>query len=198
VIINDLDETDSNTDSDSSYSSDGEANLPMHKYRFTRKNHGSGPVKLYLKERFGNWPKHRYKKYKRSHMKKHGIQINYGNIHTKDIKCSLHHEKHQRKRDEHFPIFLMHMMEDLPEHTSFLSLDPQLPVRPIQTDKSPIKTNENERKNRKSRLRKMKNKVKKSLKRTKKETNHITTCEVQVEISSNDSSEISDKEEHLI
>jgi hypothetical protein len=198
VIIKDSDETDSNTDSDSSYISDGEASLPIHNYRFHGKNHGSGPVKLYLKERFGNWPKYRYKKYKRSHMKKHGIQINYGNIHTKDIKCSLHHEKRQRKRDEHFPSFLMHMMEDLPEHTSFLSLDPQHPVRPIQTDKSHIKTNEDERKHRKSRLRKMKNKVKKSLKRTKKETNHITTYEVQVEISIDDSSEISDNEEHLI
>jgi len=166
--------------------SDEESNPYNDKYQSNRKNHGSGPVKLYLKERFSNWPKYPYKKYRKNQMKKRGIPINYGSIHTKEIKYSLKHEKNQRKKDENSSDYLRTMTEDLPNRTSFLSLNPENPILPIQNDRQPrssIKTNENEQKNKRSRsrLRAVKDKFKKTLKRTTNETNYLAIDKEQVE-----------------
>ncbi len=190
VIITDSDETDSiDSDSDSPFMSDGEAIPCYDEYQSDRKNPRSGPVKLYLKEQLSNWPKYHYKKYRLHYMEKHGIQMNYGSIHTKAIKYSLKNEKIQRKQDENSCIYIENMMEDLPKYKSFLSLDSQNPIQSIQKDRtliSPIKTKENEQENRKSpsKLHKMKNKFKKTLKQTKSYTNHLTIAKEQVPITS--------------
>lgn len=102
-------------------------------------------------------------------MKKHGIQMNYGSIHTKEIRCALKYEKDQRQNDE-----------VLPKRTSFLSLDPENSILPIQISRRlvpSIKPNENEEKNRssRSRLRTMKDKFKQKLKRTTNEQVEITS-----------------------
>ncbi|CAF3513215.1 unnamed protein product [Adineta steineri] len=161
ISLNDSNETDS-VSSDSSEIND----------------HGLGPVKLYLKERLSTRPKYRYKKLRQTHMKKHGIPINYGNIQTKEIKHSLKHEKLQRKYTEEPSSYLTNMMEDVPKSISFLSLDPQHPV-------SPITTNAHRRRS-KPRLYRVRNKFHNSLKRTKKQPNYIITKKEQTEIVSND------------
>ena len=38
----------------------------------------------------------------RKQLKPHGIEISYGNVHTKDIKDSLKDEKHERKKQQKF------------------------------------------------------------------------------------------------
>jgi hypothetical protein len=159
-------------------------------YQSNKKNHGSGPVKLYLKETFSNWPKDRYQKYRESQMKKHGIPMNYGSIHTKEIRYTLKHENNQRKKDENTSNHLRKTTEDLPNRISFLSLDPENVILPIQIDRrsrSSIKTtNENEQKTKRSRsrLRTMKDKFKKTLKRTTNDTNHLAIDTERVEITS--------------
>ncbi|CAF0749054.1 unnamed protein product [Didymodactylos carnosus] len=61
--------------------------------------HHKGPFREYLEETVKQWqPKHYLKQYKRSRMKKHDGQITYGNVHTKQIKRSLKHEKHLRQK----------------------------------------------------------------------------------------------------
>ncbi len=97
------------------------------------RTHDSGPLKHYLKERLTNWPKHRYKKHQKHRMIKHQMPINYGSIHTKEIRDSLRKEKLQRK-EENLSSNLRNMMEDLPKCTEFLSLDPQKPILAIQTE----------------------------------------------------------------
>jgi hypothetical protein len=102
-------------------------------------------LKLYLKERLTTWPKDRYKKHQKRHMIRHQVPINYGSIHTKEIKDSLKHERIQ-KQDEHSSSHLRNMMEELPKTTSFLSLDPQKPILSIENEvkhcKSPSKLHE--------------------------------------------------------
>ncbi len=166
VTINDSDESDSSTNSDSPFISDEEPMPSYDEYQLQKTNPGSGPLKLYIKERLSKWPKYRYKKYKQRHIKKYGIQMNYGNFHTKQIKDSLKDEKFQRKKDEDSCLHLKNMMEDLPKQTSFLSLDGQQPIRSIlkhTTSISRIKTNENDQevKRSSSKLREMKNKFQK-------------------------------------
>ena len=90
--------------------------------------HDSGPVKAFIKERFVHWPKAHYKKQKRRRMIKNQLPINYGSIHTKEIKDSLKQEKNHRKEDNSAAIHIRNMMEELPKYTSFLSLDPQKPI----------------------------------------------------------------------
>jgi hypothetical protein len=168
------------TDSDSSSSSDSETSSSHDETHPERKiskkkvhKHQKGPLKSYFEERIGNWPKYRYKKYKKNHMKKHGIQISYGNIHTKEIKHSLKIEKHERKKQDPYPVNVTMMMDNLAKQTSFLSLDPEHPIVPIELDEislSSFRSAENEPVETKSTstLHKMKEKVKKSFKRKKK------------------------------
>jgi hypothetical protein len=104
----------------------------------------------------------------RSEQLKHDIQINYGNIHTKDIKYSLKHEERQRKREE---IPSNHLINTtLPSPSN--SLYPNLHVETNKTPISMIRTTENEQIYLRSaaKLHSMKNKVKDSLKRTIKKT----------------------------
>lgn len=122
-------------------------------------------------------------------MEKHGIPLNYGSIHTKEIKYSLKHEKTQRKKEEPLSNYLTNTTEDLPEHTSYLSLYTDAPRISRRRDKTPIKINENEEKTKRSssKLRSMKDKVKKTLKRTTNNPNHLTVNRQQVEMSSDTS-----------
>jgi hypothetical protein len=118
----------------------------------------------------GNWPKYRYKKYKKNHMKRHGIQISYGNVHTKEIKRSLKREKHEREKEDSSMVTITHLMEDLAKQTSFLSLDPEHPIVANELDKtslSSLKSAENEpvEIKSKSKFQKMKHKVRKSFHR---------------------------------
>ncbi len=174
------------TDSDSPYGSDSESSSSFDEYHAQRKipkkkvhKHAKGPVKSYLAERISNWPKYRYKKYKRSYIKRHGVQINYGNIHTKEIKHSLKKEKHERKKEDPYPVHVTHMMEDLARQTSFLLLDPEHANVPINLDKvslSSMKSNESELTEKKSpsTLHKMKHKIKKTFKRKNKKSANLT------------------------
>lgn len=162
------------TDSDSPYGSDSESSSSYDEYYAAREipkkkihRHHKGPIKSYFEERIGNWPKYRYKKYKRRHMKKRGIQINYGNVHTKEIKRSLKDEKRGRKKEENQPINVTKMIEDVPKQTAFLSLDARHPITPIELDKTSVssfKSIENERSNPRSpsTFRRMKERIKNS------------------------------------
>ncbi|CAF0767139.1 unnamed protein product [Adineta ricciae] len=127
------------------------------------KRHGLGPVKLYFKEQLGTRPMYYYRQMKRSRMKKHGFPINYGSIHTKEIKFSLKSEKTQRKQEENGVTNLLNMMEDLPKSMAFVSLDAQ----------HPVVSNSIEQKQKKSRIDKMKAKVKQSLHPSKKGENTL-------------------------
>jgi len=164
----------SSTDSDSPYGSDSESSSSYDEYHAERKipkkkihRHHKGPIKLYFEERIGNWPKFRFKKYKRDHMKKHGIQINYGNIQTKEIKHSVKQEKRQRKNEDAYPANVSIMMEDFAKQTPSLLLDPKYPIVPIELDKSAYKSSKNEQIETKSTstFHKMKLKIKKSFKK---------------------------------
>ncbi len=161
IIITDSDDIDSDTNTNSPSISDNE-------YETDRKTHRSEQLKLYLKDNFAHSPKYHYKKYKQHQMKKHDIQINYGNIHTKDIKYSLKHEERQRKREE---IPSNHLINTTPPSPSN-SLYPNLHVETNKTPISMIRTTENEQIYLRSaaKLHSMKNKVKDSLKRTIKKT----------------------------
>ena len=144
----------SDTDSDSPYGSDSETSSSYDEYHAVRKipkkknrRHYKGPVKLYIQERIGNWPKYRYKKYKKNSMKRHGVQITYGNVHTKEIKRSLKREKHARDKDDAAPTTITHLMEDLAKGSSFLSLDPEHPIVATELDMTSLssyKSAENE------------------------------------------------------
>jgi len=173
-------DTDTTTNSDSPYGSDSESSSSYDEYHAARKipkkknrRHYKGPVKLYIQETIGNWPKYRYKKYKKNYMKKHGIQISYGNVHTKEIKRSLKREKHEREKEDAIPVTITHMMEDLAKQASFLSLDPEHPIVPIEFDKmsgSSFKSTENEpiEMKSKSTFQKVKHKIRKSFKKKDK------------------------------
>ena len=131
-------------------------------------------MKLYFQEMIGNWPKYRYKKYKRDYMKKHGVQISYGNVHTNAIKHCLKEIKHERDKQDSFPVNVAGMMTDLVRQTVFLSLDPDLSIAPKDIDTqslSSYKTAENEwpdnANQQKSTITKIKHKIKKSLRRKK-------------------------------
>ncbi len=170
------------TDTDSPYGSDSELSSSYDEYHAKRQipkkkvhRHHKGPLKLYFEETIGNWPKYRYKKYKRHHMKKHGIQINYGKIHTKEIKRSLKDEKHERKKEESQPTTVINMMEDVAKQTSFLSLDPKHPIVPVEHDKLSqlsSKSMESEENNNKSEssFHKIKDKIKNSFRRKHKQS----------------------------
>jgi hypothetical protein len=173
----------SSTDSDSPYGSDSESSSSYDEYHAERKipkkkihRHHKGPIKLYFEERIGNWPKFRFKKYKRDHMKKHGIQINYGNIQTKEIKHSVKQEKRQRKNEDSYPVNVSIMMEDLAKLTPSLLLDPKYPIVPIELDKSAYKSSKNEQIETKSTstFHKMKLKIKKSFKKDEPADNTST------------------------
>jgi hypothetical protein len=182
IIITDSDSDENNSDSDvHSLSTDPDSEFLFDVESISSNDedpskkkihiHHVGPVQLYLKERFGKWPKYHYKKFKRENMKKQGIEINYGNIHTKEIKCSLKSEKHQRQTEANAPIHLSNMMGDLPKLTTLLSLDLQPSDPSVRMDKTPIpmiKTKE--RKRSKSKLHEMKDKFTNSFKRKDKET----------------------------
>lgn len=106
-------------------------------------------------------------------MKKQGIQISYGNIHSKDIKHFLKEEKRQRKKDDAYPPTVTSMLGDVVKQTSFLSLDPEHPIKPIDLDKTSLSSfksvdNEQFETKSKSRYQQIKNKVKKTFKRKNK------------------------------
>ena len=170
----------SNTDSDSPYGSDSESSSSYDEYYATRqipkkknRRHYKGPVKLYFIERIGNWPKYRYKEYKRNYMKNHGIQISYGNVHTREIKRVLKKEKRRRGKGDPNAMTITHMAEDLSKQVPFISLDPEHPIVPMEMDKaslSSFKSLENEpiETKPKSKYQKMKHTVKKYFKRKHK------------------------------
>ncbi|CAF1020786.1 unnamed protein product [Adineta steineri] len=169
------------TDTDSPYGSDSESSSSYDEYHAIRQipkkkihRHHKGPLKSYFEERIGNWPKYRYKKYKRRHMKKHGIEINYGNIHTKEIKRSLKDEKHQRKNYESQLINVSNMMEPVVKKMSFVSLDPEHPITPADLEKvsvlstKSVESEDNHQTKSPSTYKKMKQKFKKTFKRKHK------------------------------
>jgi hypothetical protein len=193
VVLTDSDETDSSihseSNTDSPYISDNELHTE-------RKNHASGLLKLYLKERFSNWPKDHYEKYKQNHMKKHEGQLNYGNIHTKEIKYSLKHEKHQRKKEETSSTDLINTAVHSPKHTTSSPGNRLHPILPVEIDNTPISMINTTQKHTRStaKLHHMKNKVKNSLKRTIQKTNNLATNITRTVITNDDSSETSDNE----
>ncbi|CAF2954437.1 unnamed protein product [Rotaria sp. Silwood2] len=133
------------TDSEAPYGSDSESSSSYDEYHAERKipkkrihGHNKGPLKLFFQERIVYWPRDRYKKYKRYHMKKQGIEINYGQIHTEEIKHSLKHEKRERQKEKLPSVSFMNMMEDLARQIAFVSLDPELPIAPAEFDKTSL------------------------------------------------------------
>lgn len=177
------------TDSDSPYGSDSESSSSYDEYYAARElpkkkvhRHAKGPVKLCIKEILDNGPKYRYRKYRRKYMKKHGIQVSYGNIHTKEIKQSLKKEKHERHKADAIPQTIIHMMEGLAKQSAFLTLDPQHPLlaTSVETKSTSLtKLNEDELTESKptSSLQKMKQKISKSIKRTRKTSSQLDVPE---------------------
>jgi len=94
------------------------------------KSHSSGPTKLFLKEHLSQWPKLRYHKYRSQRLIKHGLEINYANIQTKEIKCSMKTEHENRKKKITSQEHLKFMIKDLPRSIAFVSLDPNHPIEP--------------------------------------------------------------------
>lgn len=172
------------TDSDSPYGSDSESSSSYDEYYAQREipkkkvhRHHKGPLKLYIQEVIGNWPKYRYKKYKRTYMKKMGVQITYGNVHTRSIKRSLKKVKRDRERKESqtSTTHVANLLEDVARQTKFLSLDSQRPLIPAGLEapaSSAVKPAgsevQPEAPKTKSTLTKMKHKIKKSLRRKHK------------------------------
>ncbi len=105
-------------------------------------------------------------------MKKHGVQITYGNIHSKEIKHSLKIEKRTRKQEESYPIHVANMLEDYAKKTPNLLLDPEYPIPSIEFDKASSSSNDNEQHETKSKstLHKIKNKIKMSFKKKHKKS----------------------------
>ena len=136
-------------------------------------------MKLYIKEVIGNWPKFRYKKYQKNYMKKHGIQISYGNVHTKDIKRSLKKEKHERHKLDCSPQTIIHMMGDLAKQSTFLSLDHQHPLVPTELERASVtsirfdKDEPSGEAKPKSTFEKVKHKISKPFKRTDKRSSKL-------------------------
>ena len=131
------------TDSDSPYGSDSESSSSYDEYHAKRKipkkkihTHHKGVIKLYFKEAIGNWPKHYYKKYKRDRLKKRGLEINYENLHTKEIRHSLKEEQRERKKNENASFNLNGIMKDFAEQITFVSLYPDLPIEPAKLDQA--------------------------------------------------------------
>jgi hypothetical protein len=105
-------------------------------------------------------------------MKKHGIQLNYGNIHTKAIKHSLKHEKLHRQKENPHPVHISHMMEGFAIQSSLL-LVPEDHLAPNDSDQASVSSfksidNEQFETKSKSTFHKMKDKFKKTLNRKKK------------------------------
>lgn len=189
ILISDLDDNDSNendSDIDLPYISDEESNPYYNEYQSNKKTHGSGPVKLYLKETLSNWPKDRYNKYRKYHLEKHGIPMSYGSIHTKEIKDSLKYEKSQRKKDEYLCNQFNDSTEDITENTVYLSITPEYSRESRHRDRISEKTIENDEKSKRSpsKLRAMKDKVKKTLKRNTKYPAHLTVPQQHIQLSS--------------
>ena len=159
------------TDSEAPYGSDSESSSSYDEYYAERKLpkkkihvHNKGPIKLYFQERIGNWPKYRYKKYKRSYMKRHGISITYGNVHTKEIKHSLKGLKRERTREGSELNNVSNMMETVAKQTGYLSLDAEHPIVPVGGYRATTPPG-------KSALKKMKDKLKKPFKHKEKASN---------------------------
>ena len=173
------------TDSDSPYGSDSESSSSYDEYYATRQipkkkvhKHAKGPVKACVQEVIAHGPKYRYKEYRRKYMKEHGIQVSYGNIHTKEIKRSLKKEKHDRHKADAIPQTIIHMMAGLVKQSTFLSLDPQHPLVATDFDTksvASIKFDEDKPMESKStsKLQKMKNKISKSIKRGHKTSSKL-------------------------
>jgi len=105
-------------------------------------------------------------------MKKHGVQITYGNIHSKEIKHSLKIEKRTRKQEESYPIHVSNMLEDFVKKTPPLLLDPEHPIPSIEFEKASLSSIDNEKDETKSKstLHKIKNKIKISFKKKHKKS----------------------------
>ncbi|CAF0837615.1 unnamed protein product [Rotaria sordida] len=175
------------TDSEAPYGSDSESSSSYDEYHAKRKipkkkihGHHKGPLKLFFQERIVYWPKGRYKKYKNYHMKKHGIEINYGQIHTHEIKHSLKREKRERKKERIPSINLTTMVGDIAKQIAFVSLDPELSMAPVELDKTSLtlmKSADNKQIDTKptSTFNRMTKKVKKSFKRKPKTSTNSNT-----------------------
>jgi hypothetical protein len=129
-------------------------------------------------------------------MKKHEGQLNYGNIHTKEIKYSLKHEKHQRKKEETSSTDLINTAVHSPKHTTSSPGNHLHPILSVEIDNTPISMINTTQKLTRStaKLHHMKNKVKNSLKRTIQKTNNLATNITRTVITNDDSSETSDNE----
>lgn len=107
-------------------------------------------------------------------MKRQGIEINYGNVHTKEIKQSLKQEKLERRKDQEKATTLTEMMGQLTKNASFLFLDVQKPV---------VKSNESTPPSRRSSfseqtkitMTKMKDSFRRSFKRNRKPNDNSNT-----------------------
>lgn len=148
-----IDSSDSDTKSSDNF--DLDVVLPSNEDHSSIRFHGSGPLKLYLKEHFSHWPQQHYRKHQKRHMAKHEIPINYGSIHTKQIQSSLKQEEIQRKRIQLSCVNLRNMFEEVSKSTAFLSLDHQNPLVPIPSERLPPKRST-------SKLREMKKKFHKT------------------------------------
>lgn len=177
------------TNSDSPYGSDSESSSSYDEYYAQRElpkkklhPHHKGPIKLYFQELLGDWPMHRYKKFRRSYMKKHGIEINYGNVHTSDIKHSLKEEKAERKKEQQRAPTVTNMMAELARNSSFLFLDVQNPVKSNDSPQRLRRHSFSEQS--KETMKKMKDSFKHSFKRRHKvksnsNTDHELTTDIE-------------------
>jgi len=169
------------TDSDSPYGSDSSSSSSYDEYYANRqlpkkKLHPShdGPIKLYFQETIGDWPMYRYKKYRERSMKRQGIDINYGNVHTKEIKHSLKQEKLERRKDQEKATTLTEMMGQLTKNASFLFLDVQKPVVK-SNESSPPSRRSSFSEQTKSTMTKMKDSFRRSFKRNRKPNDNSNT-----------------------
>jgi len=107
-------------------------------------------------------------------MKRQGIDINYGNVHTKEIKHSLKQEKLERRKDQEKATTLTEMMGQLTKNASFLFLDVQKPVVK-SNESSPPSRRSSFSEQTKSTMTKMKDSFRRSFKRNRKPNDNSNT-----------------------
>lgn len=180
--INSDSDAPTSTDSDSPYGSGSESSSSYDEYHAMRKipkkkihRHHTGPIQSYFQEKIAYWPKNHYKQRKLRHLKKRGIPITYQEVHTAAIKKSLKDEERERLKEKPPTINFVNMIGDLAKNMSFVSLDPNLSLKPVDPDTISIVSSlsnladaENTNSKSQSTFGKMKKKLRSSFKRERR------------------------------
>ncbi|CAF3399833.1 unnamed protein product [Rotaria socialis] len=206
TLVNSDNDAPTSTDTDSPYGSDSESSSSYDEYHAERKiqkkkvhRSHKGPLKLYLQEKIGFWPKDRYEKRKMHHLKKQGIEINYGEVHTKEIKESLKEETRERQKEKPPSINFINAIGTLARNMSFVSLDPEFSIAPAEFDAASLASSlmnaaDNEQTDSKlsSPFKMMKTKIRNSLRRKRKTSTRLDVDDEQMANNSDTASRISD------